>query len=446
MKIGVLVAALAAFLVAAGVTTRAKQGPPPASGDRFTADVLKGLEFRSIGPAIQTGRVQDIAVDPKSPNTWYVATAFGGLWKTTNRGTTFTPVFDDGGTFTLCCVVVDPKDSNIVWLGTGENASQRSAHFGDGLYKSTDAGKTWKRVGLEKSEHIGQILVDPRNSSVVYVAAQGPLFSAGGDRGLYKTADGGATWTAVLHVSDDTGISDIVFDPKNADVIYASAYQRRRAVGQMVGSVREMTGLAERRDLLVKALGRPLATAELRQVFAATAELGSPAEQRDVLVYAAGHQRLDAAARQAFVGTASVLSEAGDRATALAALLDGSPAAASPRAPSATHRSATEIRRGSAEEPGLWSSEMEIDQQGGARVVRIHASRVMRASDGEIRSIRPGGSLLVEEVTRGSTRRVEMAPEGDGIYRTYRVNGAARPYDGEAARWVAALLREFTGK
>ena len=107
-------------------------------------------------------------------------------------------------------MVVDPKDSNVVWLGTGENTSQRSAHFGDGVYKSTDAGKTWKRIGLEKSEHIGKILIDPRNSNVVYVASQGPLWSAGGDRGLYKTTDGGATWNPVLHVSDDTGISDIV--------------------------------------------------------------------------------------------------------------------------------------------------------------------------------------------------------------------------------------------
>ena len=137
--------------------------------------------------------------------------------------------------FTLCCVVVDPRDSNIVWLGTGENTSQRSAHFGDGVYKSTDAGKTWKRVGLETSEHIGKILIDPRKSDVVYVAAQGPLFSPGGERGLYKTTDGGNTWAPILTISADTGISDIIFDPKNPDVIYASAYQRRRAVGQMIG-------------------------------------------------------------------------------------------------------------------------------------------------------------------------------------------------------------------
>ena len=201
----------------------------------LNSKALQPLEFRSIGPTLTTGRIQDIEIDPRNPSVWYVAAAFGGLWKTENRGITFSPIFDTGGAFTLCCVVVDPRDSNVVWLGTGENTSQRSAHFGDGVYKSTDAGKSWTRVGLEHSEHVGKILIDPRRSNVVYVAAQGPLFSSGGDRGLFKTTDGGATWSAVLTISPDTGISDIAFDPRNPDVLYASAYQRRRAVGQMVG-------------------------------------------------------------------------------------------------------------------------------------------------------------------------------------------------------------------
>ncbi len=205
------------------------------NGAGINEQVLKGLELRSIGPGISTGRVQDVEIDPKNPNVWYVASAFGGLWKTVNRGITFEPIFDSGPSFTLCCVVVDPRDSNTVWLGTGENTSQRSAHFGDGIYKSLDAGKTWKRMGLENSEHLGAILIDPRNSNVVYVSSQGPLWSAGGDRGLYKTTDGGATWSRILHISDDTGVSDIVFEPNKPDVIYASAYQRRRAVGQMIG-------------------------------------------------------------------------------------------------------------------------------------------------------------------------------------------------------------------
>ena len=203
------------------------------------AERLKGVAFRSIGPGFVTGRIADIEIDPKDPNTWYVATAFGGLWKTVNRGLSFEPIFDEGPSFTLCCVVIDPRNSNVIWLGTGENHSQRSAHFGDGVYKSTDAGKTWKRVGLETSEHIGKIVIDPRNSNVVYVAAQGPLFSAGGERGLYKTTDGGSTWSPILTISENTGITDLVLDPKNPDVIYASSYQRRRHVGQAIGGGRE---------------------------------------------------------------------------------------------------------------------------------------------------------------------------------------------------------------
>lgn len=203
--------------------------------DRLNEVALKGLEFRSIGPGFTSGRVQDVDIDPKNPSIWYVTSAFGGLWKTENRGISFAPIFDDGGSFTLCCLTIDPKDSNVLWLGTGENTSQRSAHFGDGVYKSTDAGKTWKHMGLKNSEHIGEILIDPRNSNVVYVSAQGPLWSPGGDRGLYKTTDGGATWDRILHISDDTGVSEIQLQPGKPDVIYASAYQRRRAVGQMVG-------------------------------------------------------------------------------------------------------------------------------------------------------------------------------------------------------------------
>jgi photosystem II stability/assembly factor-like uncharacterized protein len=226
--------AVAVVAMAAGATGQSgdlSSVPPATAGSR----ILTGIELRSLGPAFTSGRVQDVAIDPKNTSTWYVATAFGGLWKTVNRGISFAPVFDDEGSFTLCCVVIDPRDSNVIWVGSGENSSQRSAHFGDGIYKSTDGGQTWKHVGLATSEHIGKIIIDPRNSNVVYAAAQGPLWSAGGERGLYKTTDGGARWTAVLTISPDTGVSDVVFHPKNPDTIYASSYQRRRAVGQMVG-------------------------------------------------------------------------------------------------------------------------------------------------------------------------------------------------------------------
>ena len=168
------------------------QGQAPAG--QLTADMFKDMKFRSLGPSLTTGRVQDVAVDPKNPSVWYVAAAAGGLWKTDNRGQTFKSIFDNGGSFNMSCIVIDPKDSNVLWLGTGENANPRSAMYGDGVYKSTDAGATWKRVGFETSEHIGNIKIDPRNSNVVYVAAQGPLWTSGGDRGLYKTIDGGQTW------------------------------------------------------------------------------------------------------------------------------------------------------------------------------------------------------------------------------------------------------------
>ncbi len=203
--------------------------------DRLTADNFKDFAFRSIGPGLTSGRIADVAIDPKNPSVWYVAAAAGNLWKTDNRGNTFTPIFDRYGSYSLGAVTVDPRDSNIVWLGTGENNNQRSVSFGDGIYKSTDAGATWKRMGLENSEHIQNIIIDPRNSNVVYVTAIGPLWASGGDRGLYKTTDGGQSWKAVLTISPDTGVTDMVMDPKKPDVIYAAALQRRRAVGQLIG-------------------------------------------------------------------------------------------------------------------------------------------------------------------------------------------------------------------
>ena len=203
--------------------------------DRLTAENFKDFAFRSIGPGLTSGRISDVAIDARNPSVWYVAAAAGNLWKTDNRGNTFTPIFDRYGAYSLGAVTVDPRDSNMVWLGTGENNNQRSVSFGDGVYKSTDAGATWKRMGLENSEHIQNIVVDPRNSNVVYVTAIGPLWAPGGDRGLYKTTDGGQTWKAVLAISPDTGVTDMVMDPKKPDVIYASALQRRRAVGQLIG-------------------------------------------------------------------------------------------------------------------------------------------------------------------------------------------------------------------
>jgi photosystem II stability/assembly factor-like uncharacterized protein len=201
----------------------------------FDASALRKIEFRSLGPSLTAGRLSDVAIDPKNPNVWYVAASAGHLWKTENRGNTWTPIFDEYGSYSLGAVVVDPRDSNVVWLGTGENNNQRSVSFGDGVYKSTDAGKTWQRVGLERSEHIQNIVIDPRNSQIVYVTAIGPLWASGGDRGLFKTTDGGRTWLPILRISADTGVTDLAMDPHDPDVLYAAAYQRRRAVGQLIG-------------------------------------------------------------------------------------------------------------------------------------------------------------------------------------------------------------------
>jgi photosystem II stability/assembly factor-like uncharacterized protein len=201
----------------------------------MTTSAIKGLSLRTIGPDITTGRVSDVDIDPRNPNVWYVASASGGLFKTENRGNTFTPIFDDGGSFSLGAVKIDPKDSNVVWLGTGENNNQRSVAFGDGIYKSTDAGKTWKRMGLENSEHIQNIVIDPRDSKVVYVTAIGPLWRGGGERGLFKTTDGGETWKNVLPGTENSGATDLVMDPKKPDTIYVAMLQRRRAVGQLIG-------------------------------------------------------------------------------------------------------------------------------------------------------------------------------------------------------------------
>ncbi|UTW64589.1 glycosyl hydrolase [bacterium SCSIO 12741] len=191
---------------------------------------LSGLKFRSVGPALTSGRVADMVIHPNNPAVWYVAGASGGIWKTENAGTTFSPIFDGQGSYSIGCLTMDPNNPNVIWAGTGENNNQRSVAYGDGLYKSEDGGKSWKKVGLENSEHIGMIKVDPRDSRRVFVAAYGPLWSAGGDRGLYLTEDGGATWNKILEIDEHTGVNEVHLDPRDPDLIYATAHQRRRHV------------------------------------------------------------------------------------------------------------------------------------------------------------------------------------------------------------------------
>jgi len=222
------------FAVDAGQPTGTLSGTVLSRGQTAPPTTYDGMALRSIGPALTTGRISDVAIDHTNKNVWYVGVSSGGVWKTENRGTTWTPIFDDYGSFSIGAVTLDPVNPDVLWIGTGENASQRSASYGDGIYKSVDGGASFRRMGLLDSEHIGDILVDPRDSDVVFAASQGPLWASGGDRGLFKTTDGGAHWERVLHVSDDTGIADIVFDAFNPDVMYASSYQRRRHVGLLV--------------------------------------------------------------------------------------------------------------------------------------------------------------------------------------------------------------------
>jgi photosystem II stability/assembly factor-like uncharacterized protein len=231
-------ARIAALCVLAAVSAASAQRPATprpatARGDSATApgvsaEAIAGLRARSIGPAMTSGRVMSVAVHPDDPAIIYVGTASGGLWKSVSGGASWSPIMDREGSYSIGWVTLDPKNPNVVWVGTGERNSQRSVAYGDGIYKSEDGGRSWKNVGLKNSEHIGRIVVNPKNSDIVYVAAQGPLWSAGGDRGLYKTTDGGRTWEQVLKISEHTGVSDVVLDPRNPDVIIATAYQRRR--------------------------------------------------------------------------------------------------------------------------------------------------------------------------------------------------------------------------
>ncbi|NRA13539.1 MAG: glycosyl hydrolase, partial [Crocinitomicaceae bacterium] len=205
------------------------------SNSGISSSTISGLKFRSVGPALTSGRIADIAVDQNNNNVWFVAAASGGVWKTTNHGTTFAPIFDSYGSYSIGSVTIAPNNSNTVWVGTGENNNQRSVAYGDGVYKSIDGGKTFKNMGLKTSEHIGKIIVHPTNENIVWVAAYGPVWSKGGERGVYKTTDGGTTWTQTLEISEHTGISEIAIDPTNPDILYASAHQRRRREWTYIG-------------------------------------------------------------------------------------------------------------------------------------------------------------------------------------------------------------------
>ncbi len=210
-------------------------------------DIASSLALREVGPAVAGGRIADIAVHPTDRSTWYVAVGSGGVWKTTNAGTTWTPIFDDQPSYSTGSVALDPSNPAVVWVGTGENVSGRHVAWGTGVYKSLNGGATWTNMGLRASEHVGKILVHPADGNTVLVAAEGPLWSAGGDRGVFRTEDGGATWTQVLRINEHTGVTDLEFDPSDPSVVYAAAYQRRRHIwGLMAGG--ESSGVHKSTD------------------------------------------------------------------------------------------------------------------------------------------------------------------------------------------------------
>ena len=215
-----------------GIEAQRKQKNQKTEAKKVSLDAFK---FRNVGPAFLSGRIADIVTHPENSNVWYVAVGSGGVWKTENAGTTWSPIFDDQSTYSTGCITLDPSNPSTVWVGSGENVGGRHVAYGDGIYKSTDDGKRWKNMGLKNSEHISEIIVHPDNSDVVWVAVQGPLWSKGGERGLYKTTDGGANWKQVLGNNEWTGVTDIMVDPRNPQIIYAATWDRHRTVAALMG-------------------------------------------------------------------------------------------------------------------------------------------------------------------------------------------------------------------
>ena len=201
----------------------------------YSAKLFKDIKFRSIGPAFMSGRIADIAIDPQDENKWYVAAGSGGVWKTLNAGTTWNPIFDDQVSYSIGCIAIDPSNPHVIYVGTGENVGGRHVGYGDGMYRSNDGGKSWENIGLKNSEHISKIIVHPDNANTIYVAVQGPLWSKGGERGFYKTTDGGDTWNKTLGNDKWTGVTDIVLDPRNPAHLYAATWDRHRTVATYMG-------------------------------------------------------------------------------------------------------------------------------------------------------------------------------------------------------------------
>ena len=205
------------------------------ASEELKSSDLTGLKFRSVGPAFMSGRIADIAINPNNENEWYVAVGSGGVWKTVNSGTTWNPIADEQPFYSTGCITIDPHNSSKIWLGTGENVGGRHVGIGHGIYVSENGGKNWKSMGLKNSEHISKIIVSPKDPNTVFVASQGPLWSPGGERGLYRTDNGGKTWKNVLSVNKWTGVTDIAIDHNNPNILYAATWQRHRNVASYMG-------------------------------------------------------------------------------------------------------------------------------------------------------------------------------------------------------------------
>lgn len=203
--------------------------------DSSDSSIFNGLKWRTIGPAFTSGRISDIVVNPNNFSEYYIGVASGNIWKTTNRGITFEPIFENYGSYSIGCLAIDPNNPNVIWAGTGENNHQRALGYGDGVYKTNDGGKSWKNMGLKNSRQIGKIIIDPRDSEIVFAAAEGSVWGPGGERGIYKTIDGGQNWKQVLKISKHTGVNEIEIDPRNPDIMYATSEQRRRHTFTKIG-------------------------------------------------------------------------------------------------------------------------------------------------------------------------------------------------------------------
>ena len=199
------------------------------------SSIYSGLKFRSIGPALMSGRISDIVIHPENENLWYVTAGSGGVWKTENSGTTWKSIFDSQKSYSIGCISLDPQNPNIIWVGTGENVGGRHVAYGDGIYKSEDGGESWKNMGLKKSEHISKIIIHPKNSNIIWVASQGPLWSKGGERGVYKSNDGGKSWIQTLGDNEWIGATDLLIDPRDPNLLYAATWQRHRTIAGYLG-------------------------------------------------------------------------------------------------------------------------------------------------------------------------------------------------------------------